>query len=60
MWILNTSTAKKLNLKTTGHAARSVGSPPGVGTSNLYMVNGINSFEDLIKSMKAGFYATEL
>jgi len=59
-WILNTSTAKKLNLKTTGHASRSVGSPPGVGTSNLYMVNGINSFEDMIKSIKSGFYATEL
>ena len=36
-WILNTSTAKKLGLKTTGNASRSVGSPPGVSTSNLYM-----------------------
>ena len=60
MWILNTSTAKKLNLKTTGHASRSVGSPPGVGTSNLYMANGINSFDDMIRSIKSGFYATEL
>ena len=39
-WILNTSTAKKLGLKTTGNASRSVGSPPGVSTSNLYMTNG--------------------
>tara|TARA_B100000700_G_scaffold300095_1_gene367833 strand:- start:320 stop:1651 length:1332 start_codon:yes stop_codon:yes gene_type:complete len=60
MWILNTSTAKKLNLKTTGHASRSVGFPPGVGTSNLYMANGINSFDDMISSIKSGFYATEL
>ena len=59
-WILNTSTAKKLNLKTTGHASRSVGSPPGVATSNLYMTNGLNSFNDMIKSIKSGFYATEL
>ena len=57
---LNTSTAKKLNLKTTGHASRSVGSPPGVGTSNLYMANGISSYEDMINSIKSGFYATEL
>jgi len=59
-WILNTSTAKKLNLKTTGHASRSVGSPPGVRTSNLYMANGISSYEDMINSIKSGFYATEL
>ena len=59
-WILNTSTAKKLNLKTTGHASRGVGSPPGVGTSNLYMTNGIHSLEDIIKSINSGFYATEL
>ena len=42
-WILNTSTAKKLGLKTTGNASRSVGSPPGVSTSNLYMTNGLKS-----------------
>jgi len=59
-WILNTSTAKKLNLKTTGHASRSVGFPPGVQTSNLYMVNGIHPLEDMIKTLKSGFYATEL
>ena len=59
-WLLNTSTAKKLNLKSTGHASRSIGSPPGISTSNLYMVNGIYSYNDLIDSIKSGFYATEL
>ena len=59
-WLLNTSTAKKLNLKTTGHASRGVGSPPGISTSNLYMTNGIYSYDDLISDIKSGFYATEL
>ena len=59
-WILNTSTAKKLGLKTTGNASRSVGSPPGVSTSNLYMTNGIKSYDDIITSINYGFYATEL
>ena len=59
-WILNTATAKKLNLKTTGHASRSIGAPPGTGTNNLFMVNGIISYEDLIGSINNGFYATEL
>ena len=59
-WLLNTSTAKKLNLKSTGNASRGVGSPPGIGTSNLFMANGIYSYDDMIKSTKSGFYATEL
>ena len=59
-WILNTSTAKKLNFKTTGNASRSVGAPPGVSTSNFFMTNGIMSYDDMIKSIKYGFYANEL
>ena len=59
-WILNTSTAKKLGLKTTGNASRSVGSPPGVSTSNLYMTNGLKSYNDILSSINYGFYATEL
>ena len=59
-WILNTSTAKKLGLKTTGNASRSVSSPPGVSTSNLYMTNGLKSYDDILSSISYGFYATEL
>ena len=59
-WILNTSTAKKLNFKTTGNASRAVGAPPGVSTSNFFMTNGILSYDDMIKSIKYGFYANEL
>ena len=59
-WLLNTATGKKLNLKTTGHASRSIGSPPGTSTNNLFMANGMVSYEDLIGSIKSGFYATEL
>jgi PmbA protein len=59
-WLLNTSTAKKLNLKSTGNASRGVGSPPGISSSNLFMTNGVHSYEDMIKSTKSGFYATEL
>ena len=59
-WILNTATAKKLNLKSTGHASRSIGSPPGTGTNNLFMANGVISYKDILDSAKRGFYATEL
>ena len=59
-WILNTSTAKKLGLKSTGNASRSVGSPPGVSTSNLYMTNGLKTYDDILSSINYGFYATEL
>ena len=59
-WILNTSTAKKLGMKTTGNASRTVGSPPGVSTSNFFMTNGLKSYEEIISSINYGFYATEL
>jgi PmbA protein len=52
--------ARQLGLKTTGNAARGTSSPPSPSTTNLYMDAGTVSREDLIKSVKSGFYITEL
>ena len=59
-YLLNCYSARKLNLKTTGNASRGVASPPSVGPKNLYMVAGTSSPESIIRSVKNGFYVTNL
>jgi len=59
-YLLNTYTARKLNLRTTGNASRGVAGPPGVGPKNFYLQPGTHSPEDILKSVKNGFYVVEL
>lgn len=59
-YLLNTYTAKKLNLKSTGNASRGLVGAPSVGVNNLYMQAGPYSPEEIVGSVKNGFYVTEL
>lgn len=59
-YLLNTYTAKKLGLKSTGNASRGLAGNAGVGPGNFYIEAGVQSESDLIKSLPAGFYVTEL
>jgi PmbA protein len=59
-YLLNCYTARKLNLRTTGNAARGVAGPPVVGPKNFYLAAGRYSPEEIIHSVKSGFYVTEL
>ena len=59
-WILDLGSARQLKLKSTGHAARGVSSPPSPSTSNLYMEAGALTPEALIADIKSGLYVTEL
>ena len=59
-YLLDTYSGKKLGMASTGNASRSVGEPPGVAPSNFYLVPGIHSAEEIIGSVKQGFYVTEL
>jgi PmbA protein len=59
-WLLDSATARELDLKTTGHAQRGVSSMPYPGPSNLYLKAGAQSPEALIAEIKDGFYVTEL
>ena len=56
-WILDSNTSRQLRMKNTGHA---VGSPPNPSASNIYIKPGNVENEDLIKSIKNGFYITEM
>ncbi len=59
-YLLDLQTASKLEMKTTGHATRSLASAPSPGTSNLYLEPGKISQEDMIKSIKKGLLITEV
>ncbi|HTV54052.1 MAG TPA: metallopeptidase TldD-related protein [Terriglobia bacterium] len=59
-YLLNSYTARKLNLQTTGNAARGVAGPPGVGPKNFYLAPGTYSREEILRSVKSGLYVTEL
>ncbi len=58
-WILDTRTANKLGLKTTGNASRSPSSSPSPAATNTYMANGKHTPQALISDIKNGFYVTE-
>lgn len=59
-WLLNSATARQLDLSVTGHASRGTSSAPGISTSNLYMAAGELSPTALIADIKEGIYITDL
>lgn len=59
-YLLNTYTARKLGMKTTGNAARGITGNAGIGHGNLYAERGGTAPGDILKSISNGFYVTEL
>ena len=59
-WLLNCSSARQLGLETTGHATRSIGSPPGVAATNSYMAASDKSPAKLMAEMGDGLMITEM
>ena len=59
-YLLNSYTARKLKMRTTGNASRGVSGPPGVGPKNFYLAPGTHTPEEIRKSVKSGFYVTDL
>ncbi len=59
-YLLNAYTSRKLGMRTTGNAARGVSGPPSVGPKNFYLAAGPHTPEEICKSVKSGFYVTDL
>ena len=59
-WLLDAASARQLGLEPTGHAARGVGGPPGVSTSNVHMAAGHVPPATLIADIALGVWVTEL
>ena len=59
-WLLDLASARQLGLKTTGHAARGTGSPPGPSPTNVWLEAGALTPQALMADITQGFYVTEL
>src|SRR6185312_14030911 len=59
-YLLNTYTARKLGMKTTGNASRGITGNAGIGHGNFFLEPGSRTPEEIIRSVKNGFYVTEL
>lgn len=58
-YLLNTYTAKKLKLQTTGNASRGLAGTPGIGIGNYFLQPGTKSPAEVIGGIKEGLYVTE-
>ena len=59
-WLLDSRSARQLDLRSTGHAARGTGGPPAPSPSNLYLAPGELSPQALMADIESGMYVTEL
>ena len=57
-YLLNTYTAKKLGLKTTGNASRGLAGTPGIGAGNFFLEPGEKTPQQIIAGVKQGLYLT--
>jgi PmbA protein len=58
-YLLNTYTAKKLGLQTTGNASRGLAGNPGIGPGNYFLQPGTRTPQQIIVDVKEGLYVTE-
>ncbi len=58
-YLLNTYTARKLELKTTGNASRGLAGNPGIGAGNFFLQPGTRTPQQMIADVKEGLYVTE-
>lgn len=59
-YLLNSYTARKLGLHSTGNANRGLVGAPHVGPSNFFIAPGVYSPQEILASVKNGFYVTEM
>ena len=59
-YLLNSYTARKLGMKTTGNASRGLSGNPGIGHGNLFIAGGDRSPVEILASIGNGLYVTEL
>jgi len=59
-FLLDSYSARKVDGRSTGNAARGVGSPPTVAPTNLWLEPGDASLDDIVASTQRGLLVTEL
>ncbi len=58
-YLLNTYTARKLGLKTTGNAARGLAGTPGISCGNFFLEKGTKTPQQILAGVKEGLYLTD-
>jgi PmbA protein len=59
-YLLDSYSARRLGLQTTGHASRGVGDAPSAGPTNFFLEPGPHTPEAIVASVRSGLYVTEL
>jgi PmbA protein len=59
-YMLNTYTARKLGMQSTGNASRGLTGNPGIGAGNLFLTRGSITPAQLLGDIQSGFYVTGL
>jgi PmbA protein len=59
-YLLNTYTARKLNMQSTGNASRGLAGNPGIGAGNLFLEKGTQTPAQILADIPSGLYVTEL
>ena len=58
-WLLDSRTALRLNLTTTGHATRGMSGPPAPAPTNLTLLPGTDSLEAMLADIGTGLFVTD-
>jgi PmbA protein len=59
-FLLDSYSARKLELQSTGNAARGIGGPPSAAPTNLWLEPGTQTLDEIITSTERGLLVTEL
>jgi len=59
-WLLDSASARQLRLEPTGHSSRGIGGSPGASATNVDLLPGSLSVQELIGDISHGVYVMEL